>query len=144
MIKFNNIKAGFKLNDPVFFRNWLKQVVNIETERKVGEIQYVFCDDKYLLAINKKYLNHNSLTDIITFPFDAKNVDYISGEIYISIDRITENAKKYDNSFQKELSRVIVHGLLHLLGYKDHKQSEKEKMRQKEDYYLNLQPQKIS
>jgi len=144
MIKFNNIKAGFNFNDPVFFRNWLKEVIKAESKKEIGEIQYIFCDDKYLLEINNTYLKHDTYTDILTFPVSSAKANTISGEIYISIDRIVENAEKYTTSFQKELSRVIVHGLLHLLGYDDQTSSDSVLMRQKEDYYLNLQPQKIS
>jgi probable rRNA maturation factor len=144
MIKFNNIKTGFNFNDPVFFRNWLKLIIKEETKNKLGEIQYIFCDDKVLYKINKTFLNHQNLTDIITFPSYKEDKKVISGEIYISIDRVKENAKKFKTSFQNEFSRVLVHGLLHLLGFNDQTSFEKVKMRQKEDYYLNLRSSKIS
>jgi len=139
MISFKSIKAGFEFKEPVFFRSWLKEVINKEGNRKVGEIQYIFCDDEYLLEINKKYLNHHTLTDIITFP-DTSNSKIITGDVYISIDRIAVNKNSFNTSLRNELSRVIVHGLLHLLGYNDQTIEEKALMTGKEDYYLSLQP----
>jgi len=119
------------------YKKWLKEVIYSE-EKKIGEIQYIFCDDNYLLKINTAYLNHDTLTDIITFSTsDNKNV--ISGEIYISVDRIVENSGIHSSLFVNELSRVIVHGVLHLAGYDDHSHSDKKIMRDKEDYYLLLQ-----
>lgn len=103
-------------------------------DRKVGEIAIIFCDDNYLLDINKEFLNHNYYTDIITFNYCENSV--ISGDLFISVERITENAHKYNTSFNKELFRVIFHGLLHLAGYNDKTDAEKQIMRFKEDYYL--------
>jgi len=140
MISFKSLKAGFELKDPAFFRSWLKVVIKTEGKRKLGEIQYIFCDDKYLLLINKKFLKHDTLTDIITFSSSANSKNIISGEIYISIERVKENMTLYKSNFKKEFSRVLVHGLLHLLGFKESNQDEKTIMRKKEDYYLNLQP----
>ena len=140
MISFKSIKAGFELKDPAFFRSWLKVVIKTEGKRKLGEIQYILCDDKYLLLINKKFLKHDTFTDIITFSSSANSKSIISGEIYISIERIEENMKLYRSNFKTEFSRVLVHGLLHLLGYNDSTSDEKTIMRKKEDYYLNLQP----
>lgn len=117
-------------------KNWLKSVI-VSEGKKTGEIQYIFCDDKHLLEINKTYLNHDTFTDIITFSTTA-NKDIISGEIYISIDRVNENSKSQIVPFGDELSRVMVHGILHLLGYNDHTDTEKKLMRSKEDYYLHL------
>lgn len=94
-----------------------------------------------MLEINKKFLNHHTFTDIITFPTSTQS-NIISGEIFISIDRINENLKFYNTSLNNELSRVAVHGLLHLIGYNDHSEPEKILMRKKEDYYLSLQPKK--
>jgi len=143
-MRFNSIKAGFELKNPAFFRSWLKKVIAEESEEKTGEIQYIFCDDKYLHAINTSFLNHDTYTDIITFPSVPDSRQIISGEIYISIDRVKENSHSLGHSFNEELSRVLVHGLLHLLGYDDGSPKEIELMRQKEDYYLNLQAQKNS
>lgn len=138
MISFTNLFPNIINNEnKSYYSNWLKTVI-ISEGKKTGDIQYIFCDDKHLNKINKKYLNHDTFTDIITFPTTI-NKDIISGEIYISIDRISENSKIQSVSFDDELSRVIVHGVLHLIGYNDHSVPEKKLMRSKEDYYLHLQ-----
>ena len=124
------------INEPLI-KDWLKSVI-ISEGKIPGEIQYVFCDDKQLLEINKQYLNHDTLTDIITFP-SSNNNNIISGEIYISIERVKENSKELNTNFSQEIQRVIVHGILHLIGYDDHSSSDKIQMRSKEDYYLHLQ-----
>jgi rRNA maturation RNase YbeY len=98
-------------------------------------LNYIFCSDQYLNIYNKQYLNHNTLTDIITFPFNEP-YEPITGDIYISIDRIKENAHFFKTTFSKELHRVIFHGVLHLCGYKDKTKNQKELIRNKEDYYL--------
>ena len=115
---------------------WLENVISKE-HFILGEVGYVFCDDKYLLDINQRFLRHDTFTDIITFP-TSENSEIISGEIYISVERVRENASLNDASFQKELHRVIVHGILHLIGFGDKDPEEKFVMRQKEDYYLSL------
>lgn len=102
---------------------------------KSGDITVVFCSDDYLLEINKKYLNHDYFTDIITFDYVENNI--ISGDLFISIDRIKENARTYETSFLKELFRVVFHGVLHLNGYKDKSEEELKLMRAKENYYLS-------
>ena len=104
---------------------------------KTGTINYIFCTDEYLLQINQQYLNHNTYTDIITFPLSEKN-EPISSDIFISTDRIKENAKTFNTSFQNELHRVIFHGILHLCGYKDKTKEQSALMRQKEQHYLDL------
>jgi rRNA maturation RNase YbeY len=115
----------------------------IRKEGKVpGEITYVFCDDGFLLEINQQFLQHDTLTDIVTFPTSV-SADVISGEIYISLDRVEENAKEMNVDFDQELKRVAVHGVLHLLGYEDHTADQKTQMRAKEDYYINLPPHSI-
>lgn len=113
-------------------------VINLfQSENKtVDRIDYVFCSDDYLLAINKSFLQHDYYTDIITF--DLSNNSETIGEIYISIDRVKENASKHQSTTSSELLRVIFHGALHLCGYRDKKKSEITIMRQKEDYYLRL------
>lgn len=105
--------------------------------KALGELQYIFCSDDYLLEINRQYLNHDFYTDIITFDLSEKSHP-INAEIYISVDRVRENAKEYDSSLKKELHRVIFHGALHLCGYKDKTPQQKKLMRQKEDKYLGL------
>ena len=102
----------------------------------VNRIDYVFCDDEYLLEINRNSLNHDYYTDIITFDYNEDNT--IESEIYISIDRVKENAKSYNEGFHVELSRVILHGALHLVGFKDKTKKEKEKMRDMENKYIGI------
>ncbi|MFW6327435.1 MAG: rRNA maturation RNase YbeY [Bacteroidota bacterium] len=103
-------------------------------KRKLGDVSIIFCSDEYLLRINEEYLNHNYYTDIITFDY-TENF-FISGDLFISLDRIRDNALKFQTTFYKELYRVILHGLLHLVGYRDKTDVEQEKMREKEDFYL--------
>lgn len=103
----------------------------------LGELNYIFCSDEYLLDINCRFLNHDYYTDIITFDI-SESPDQIKGEIYISIDRVVENAKELGQPVQRELLRVIFHGALHLCGYKDKTKAQKIQMRSKEDYYLDL------
>ena len=119
-------------------KSWLREVITRESS-ELGELNYVFCSDAFLIDINKRYLNHNTLTDIITFD-TSHNSRLIEGEIYISIDRVKENATKYKTSFHKELLRVMVHGILHLTGYSDKTSQQKKIMRKKEDAYLSLGP----
>ena len=115
--------------------NWLKDVTTKEG-KEIGELVYVFCNDDYLIEKNIQFLKHDTLTDVITF--DYCNEEIISGDILISTERVKENALKYEVDFLTELHRVIVHGLLHLLGYKDKSESDTALMREKENYYLKL------
>ena len=132
MILFH-FKIKYELKNRRKIKSLIKDI--IEEENKImGDINYVFCTDNYLLEINSKYLNHNTLTDIITFNFCENKK--ISGDILISLDRIKENSSIFDQSFNKELYRVMIHGILHLIGYSDKSSKEKERMRKKEDYYL--------
>ncbi len=119
-------------------RNWVLNAIR-EEGREAGLIQFVFCDDDRLLEINQKYLNHNTLTDIITFNYNDE-YDGISGDIFISITRVHENAATYNVGFENELHRVIIHGVLHLLGYDDQEDTLLNEMRSKENYYLSLLP----
>lgn len=112
-----------------------------DEKRVIDKLNYIFCSDIFLLEINKKYLNHDFFTDIISF--DLSEGEAITGEIYISIDRVKENAITHSASFTNELLRVIFHGALHLCGYKDKKKSEITIMRKKEDYYLQLLEEKL-
>ena len=112
-------------------------------EKKIlGQLTYIFCSDEYLLQINKEYLQHNYYTDIITFDLSDTN-NQVNGEVYISIDRVKDNAKTFQTGFQKELLRVIFHGALHLCGYKDKSKSEEALMRKTEDKYLHYFLSKI-
>jgi rRNA maturation RNase YbeY len=115
--------------------NWIKQVIIIEG-KIVGSISFIFCSDNYLLEVNKKYLDHDYFTDIITF--DYVEASLINGDIFISIDRVVENAKEFNTTLENELHRVLVHGVLHLLGYKDKDKKDKKLMTEKEDYYLKV------
>lgn len=106
-------------------------------KKRLGQLNYIFCSDKYLLEINKQYLRHNFYTDIVTFDL-SEQPGIISGEIYISVDRVRDNAQNFNTSFKEELHRVIFHGMLHLCGYKDKTPEEELLMRKMEDKYLKL------
>ncbi|OFX52809.1 MAG: rRNA maturation RNase YbeY [Bacteroidetes bacterium GWB2_41_8] len=114
---------------------WIKETI-ISEGKIPGEISFIFCSDNFLLEVNKQYLNHDYFTDIITF--DYVENDVISGDIFISCDRVKENAKEFNAEFLNELSRIIIHGVLHLCGYKDKSKKDKFLMTQKEDFYLNV------
>ena len=114
---------------------------NIETvlaneNRTLGEVNYIFCSDDYLLNINKQYLNHDYYTDVISFDYSEDGI--ISGDIFISVDTVKDNANEYEVEFKKELARVMVHGVLHFIGYKDKTDEDAKLMRQKENQYLPL------
>ncbi len=115
--------------------SWLKLVAESEI-KKLGNINIIFCSDNYILDVNVKYLGHDYFTDIITFDYCEK--DILSGDLFISIDTVRDNAEFYKTEFNDELNRVIVHGLLHLIGYDDHTREEQKIMREKENYYLEL------
>jgi len=105
-------------------------------KHQLADLSYIFCNDPYLLRLNSDFLNHHDYTDILTFPFSATNSRLVSGEIYISVDRVRENALNLNLSFQEELHRVIFHGALHLCHYKDKSKRDQSLMRAKEDFYL--------
>jgi probable rRNA maturation factor len=113
---------------------WLKSVV-VEEGKLLGDISIVFCSDEYLLVINKDFLKHDFYTDIITFDYCESNK--VNGELYVSIDRVKENATTLNKEYKNELLRVMVHGVLHLCGYKDKSSKDEKLMRNKEDYYLS-------
>ena len=127
-------ETDFLLENTESFIRWIKNVI-LEENKELGEVNYIFCDDKYLLEKNIKYLDHNTLTDIITFNYCEG--DIISSDIMISIERVMENSSIFENSFSEELNRVMIHGILHLIGYNDKTDGEKEIIRKKEDYYVN-------
>jgi probable rRNA maturation factor len=112
----------------------IKQLFKKE-RRKLDQLTYIFCSDEYLLQVNKEYLQHNYYTDIITFDLSEDN-NQVQGEVYISVDRVKDNAKTFNTSFQKELLRVVFHGALHLCGYKDKTKEDEVLMRKAEDKYL--------
>ena len=132
MIEFQNIECDPKINKKEF-SFWLNEIL-IEENKMLGDIVYIFCDDDYLLTKNIKYLNHNTLTDVISFDYSKDKL--ISGDILISIDRVRENSNIFGVQFLNELQRVMAHGLLHLLGYNDKTEIEEKEIREKEDYYL--------
>jgi rRNA maturation RNase YbeY len=133
MIQFCTEDITFSLKDKLKHKAWLNEVAKQEG-KKILELSYVFCSDDYLLQINQAYLNHDTLTDIVTFD-NSEDPKKIEGDIFISIDRVKENGEKLGTS-ENELERVMVHGLLHLLGYKDKKKEEKALMTEKEDFYI--------
>ena len=132
MIEFHN-EIEFILQNQEELRRWIKKVITSEN-KEMGEINYIFCSDEYLLERNIKYLDHNTLTDIITFNYCKGKI--ITSDIMISIDRVKENSTIFDNSFSEELHRVMIHGILHLIGYDDKTEKEKILMREKENFYL--------
>jgi probable rRNA maturation factor len=134
-VSFYNEEITFTLPKKTQIKSWIKHVIGKEN-KSCGLINYIFCNDSFLLELNKTYLKHTTLTDIITF--DNTEGEIISGEIYISIERVKENASLYDQSFSDEINRVMIHGILHLLGNKDKSSREKSLMRKKEDDCLSL------
>lgn len=125
----HNLKSSYSIK--IFL-----QSIFIKEKKKLKRLDYIFCSDNYLQNINKEFLNHNTLTDIITFPF-SPTPELIKGEIYISVERVKENANLFKTSYQNEILRVLIHGALHLCGYNDKNDSQKTAMRKKEDFYLN-------
>ena len=125
----------FEFQEEKSFDTWIRKVISSE-EKQLGEINYIFCDDHYLYKINLKFLDHDTYTDIISF--DNSEGDELNGDIFISTDRVTENAKEYNVDFSDELKRVMIHGILHLCGYGDKTESEAALMRQKEDEKIAL------
>lgn len=133
-ITFQNQDINFKLKNTGKLKIWIKEIIELE-KKKSGDINFLFTNDENLLSINTKFLQHSTYTDIITF--DSCEGKKINGDILISIERVTDNAKKFKVDFELELQRVIIHGILHLLGYKDKNKKEAEEMRNKEDWALS-------
>lgn len=136
-IQFFNEDVDFKLPSFEKSTTWISKVIehhNFELE----ELTYIFCSDEHLLSINKEYLNHDYYTDVITFDNSPPDTAIIFSDIFISIDRVQENAQDQNISFEDELDRVMIHGLLHLLGFKDKSEAEEKEMRQAEDQMLSL------
>ncbi len=134
-IHFHGEDVSLRLRKIKSIREWLQKAI-LSEGLQPGTIQYVWCSDAYLLRINQEYLQHDDLTDIITF--DYGEADTLSGDIFISIERVKENAATFKTSFTNELQRVMIHGVLHLCGYKDKSPAEQREMTEKEDYYLSL------
>lgn len=135
MISYYTQDTDFVFKGKQFNNKWLRMVAESEIKR-IGDISIIFCSDNYILDVNMKYLQHDYFTDIITF--DYCEGDRLSGDLFISIDSVRENAKFYNTEFNEELNRVMVHGILHLIGYDDHTQKDQKLMRTKENYYLSF------
>ena len=134
-VTFQVEDVSFRLRNIRKTRTWISDCVE-NKKFTLGELSYVFCSDDYLLDINQKYLQHDTYTDIITFDYTVGNL--VSADIFISIDRVKENAKEFENSFYDELNRVMIHGVLHLMGLKDKTSAQKKAMRAQEDFCLTL------
>ncbi|MCO4294365.1 rRNA maturation RNase YbeY [Solitalea sp. MAHUQ-68] len=133
-INFFNEDIDIKLKDKAKLKTWIKDTVE-EEGFKLKDVSFILCSDEYLLTINQQYLNHNTYTDIVTFDNSEKE-DQIIGDIFISVERTRENAKKFNVSSDTELHRVMIHGILHLCGYYDKKPEDKALMTEKENFYL--------
>jgi probable rRNA maturation factor len=135
MVRYYYQDTEFEFKPKLITKQWLKTVAGSEM-KKLGDISIIFCSDNYILDTNIKYLQHDYFTDIITF--DYCQGDVLSGDLFISVDSVRENSIYFKTKFDDELNRVIVHGLLHLIGYDDHTEDEQKQMRSKEDYYLSI------
>ena len=135
MIQYYYEDTDFIFKGKTLCSRWLRLVAESEIKR-IGDISVIFCSDNYILDVNQRYLQHDYFTDIITF--DYCEGDRLSGDLFISVETVKENSIEYGTDFRDELNRVIVHGLLHLIGYDDHTEEEIAVMRKKEDYYLSL------
>ncbi|WP_299363692.1 rRNA maturation RNase YbeY [Winogradskyella sp.] len=133
MISFN-YETNFELDKPENISSWISDVI-VEENSVEGDINYIFCSDEYLHRINVEFLNHDTYTDIISFDYSVGKE--LHGDIFISVDRVRENASEYQVEFEDELARVIVHGILHFCGYKDKSDDDAMLMRNKEDFYLH-------
>lgn len=135
-VNFFSQKIPFKLPHPRKTSAWIQRAIKAENH-SLKQINFIFCSDEHLREMNIEFLNHKTYTDILTFD-NSEIIKEIEGDIFISIDRVRENATKLDNQFMDELSRVLIHGVLHLMGYSDKTKAEKMEMRKKEDAYLSL------
>jgi len=134
-IYFSTENIAFDLKNKLKVKKWISNIIKAQN-KKVGDISYLFCDDAYLIEVNRTYLDHDTYTDIITF--DYVEGDLISGDIMISVERVKENAQLFNTSFDQELHRVIIHGILHLLGQGDKTDKQAAQMRKKEEAALAL------
>ena len=135
MISYYFEDTDFIFKGKLLNNRWLRLVAESEI-RRIGDISIIFCSDNYILDVNQKYRQHDYFTDIITF--DYCEGDKLSGDLFISVDTVRENAIEYGTEFSEELHRVMVHGILHLIGYDDHEEEDIMMMRKKENYYLSL------
>lgn len=134
-IYFSSENTKFDLKAKMKVKKWITDIIKAQGKR-VGDISYLFCDDAYLIEVNREYLDHDTYTDIITF--DYVEGDVISGDILISVERVEDNAAQFNTTFEQELHRVIIHGILHLLGQKDKSDADAAMMRKKEESALEL------
>lgn len=133
MINFN-FETEFSLESEDIISTWISEVI-INEDCKEGELNYIFCDDEYLHKLNIEFLDHDTLTDVISFDYSVGKE--LHGDVFISVDRVKDNAEDLDVNFNDELHRVMIHGVLHYCGYKDKSDEESKVMRAKEDFYLN-------
>ena len=136
MINFN-YETDFEIDNEATYIQWLSEVIASE-DKVEGDINYIFCDDAYLIEINQQYLDHDTLTDIISFDYCVGNE--LHGDIFISIERVRENAVDFDVAFEEELKRVLAHGILHYCGYKDKSEADERQMREMEEKKIRLFP----
>lgn len=134
MISFN-YENDFELQNEDQIVTWISAVI-LSENKKEGDINYIFCDDDYLLNLNEQYLDHDTLTDIISFDYSVGNE--LHGDVFISVERVRENAQDFNVTFEEELKRVLVHGVLHYCGYKDKSEQDKQLMRSKEDEKIKM------
>jgi len=134
-ILFYDQDTSYSLSGRRKIKSWIKEVITIH-QKKTGEINVIFTSDEYLKELNRQFLGRDYYTDVLTFDYSYNKI--ISGEIYVSIERVMENAGKFKNKFEEELFRVIIHGILHLLGYKDNTKKEERLMRKHEDLFIKM------
>lgn len=134
MISFN-YETDFELGNEEAFENWISSVI-LSEEKKEGEINFIFCDDEYLHKLNVEYLEHDTLTDVISFDYCVGNE--LHGDIFISVERVQDNAKDFNVTFEEEIKRVIIHGILHYCGYKDKSDKDESLMRSKEEEKIKM------
>ena len=133
MILFH-IQTKIKIPNKSLYKKWIKNLA-LQLDKRVGELNFIFCSDESLLELNQQYLQHDTLTDVITFDYSEE--DFIQGDIFISTERVEDNSKDFDVDFNTELRRVIAHGVLHLCGYKDKTKNDSKIMREKENWALS-------
>ena len=134
MISFN-YETDFELGNESAFESWISRVI-LSEEKKEGEINFIFCDDEYLHKLNVEYLEHDTLTDVISFDYSIGNE--IHGDVYISTERVADNAMDFKVTFEEEIKRVIIHGILHYCGYKDKSDTDEALMRSKEEEKIKM------
>lgn len=138
MILFFSEEVEFKFKNRSLYKRWIREIILTEQRfdnlKKCGDLNIIFCNDEYLLNVNNQYLKHNYYTDIITFDYSDNQI--INGDLFISVDSVKNNSVTYKTEFMTELSRVIIHGVLHLCGYNDHTEEDKKLMKEKEDFAL--------